>query len=72
MGKPPNQCDHTKIIESDNDSKKMTSMSMSVDGMLGMVTSRTGVYLHGHGCARIRRFPYNFRLNGPLPNRLVP
>ena len=22
MGKTPNQCDHTKIIESDNDSKK--------------------------------------------------
>ena len=49
MGKPPNQCDPTTIIESDTDLKNIallkTSMPMSVDGMLGMVTSRPDVYL---------------------------
>ena len=53
MGKPPNQCDPTKIIESVTDLKialLKTSMPMSVDGMLGMVTSRPGVYLWTWEC----------------------
>ena len=51
----------------------MTSMSMSVDGMLGMVTSRPGVCLSmGLGVPELGGFPYNFLFNGPSPNRSVP
>ena len=45
MGKPPDQCDPTTIIEKTNIALLKTSMSMSVDGILGMVTSRPGVCL---------------------------
>ena len=79
MGKPPNQCDPNKIIESDTDLKKKNKNSTTQDKHPHVCGRHAR---HGHfqarclsmdmGVPELEGFPYNFLFNGPSPNRPVP